>query len=258
MESSPITPGAQALRRGLELLRLLGQHQQDGLRMSDVTYLTGLERSTAHRLLSCLVEEQFAEKDEATKRYRLGIDAMQLGSAAVRKMPLVDQFRPLMQRLARMSGDTVFLVARDGDEALCLHREEGPLPVKVFTIDAGGRRLLGVGAGGLALLAKLPDEEIDEMFIRNRAAYEAAGLGRFALWRAVRETRKKGYSVIVETITTGVVGLGVRLPDSLRVHAALSLGTTTTRFTPQRRIEFSSLLLDALKGIKTGRVRKPG
>lgn len=249
MDIAPMTPGAQALRRGLELLRLLGQHQQHGLRMSDVMRLTGLERSTAHRILSCLVEEQLAEKDETSKRYRLGIDAMQLGSAAVRKMPLVDKFRPVMQRLARMSGDTVFLVVRDGDEVLCLHREEGPLPVKVFTIDVGRRRLLGIGAGGLALLASLPDAEIEDIVSRNQAVYEAAGLSRFAMWRAVRETRKAGYSVIVETITTGVVGLGACLPPSLRVQAAMSLGTTTMRFTPARRAEFSSLLLETLRDV---------
>jgi len=52
-----------------------------------------------------------------------------------------------------MSGDTVFLVIRQGDYCLCLHREEGHFPVKVFTTDVGGRRLLGLGAGGLALIA---------------------------------------------------------------------------------------------------------
>lgn len=250
MEKSSVTPGAQALRRGLELLRLLDQHQQDGVRMSDVMNLTGLERSTAHRLLSCLVEEEFAEKDESTKRYRLGINAMHMGSAAVRKMPLVNRFRPLMQRLARMSGDTVFLVVRDGDEVVCLHREEGPLPVKVFTIDAGHRRLLGIGAGGLALLARLPDEEIEDIFARNQATYKEAGFSRFSLMRAVREVRSAGYAVIVETISAGVVGLGACLPESLRVQAALSLGTTTMRFTRERRMEFKTLLLDAVKEVR--------
>ncbi|MDO8276821.1 MAG: IclR family transcriptional regulator [Burkholderiaceae bacterium] len=251
MDTTPVTPGTQALRRGLELLRLLGQHQQDGVRMSDVMNLTGLERSTAHRLLSCLVDEEFAEKDETSKRYRLGINAMHLGSAVVRKMPLVNRFRPLMQRLARMSGDTVFLVVRDGDEVVCLHREEGPLPVKVFTIDVGRRRLLGIGAGGLALLARLPDDEIEDIFVRNQATYEEAGFNRFSLMRAVREVRSAGYAVIVETISTGVVGLGACLPESLRVQAALSLGTTTMRFTRERHLEFKTLLLDAVQGIKS-------
>lgn len=250
MDDSAHTPGGQALRRGLNLLRLLGQHQHEGMRMSDAIEQAGLERSTAHRLLSCLVEEGFAEKDEATKRYRLGIDAMQLGSAAVRRMPLVGKFRPLMQRLARMSGDSVFLVARDGDEVICLHREEGPYPVKVFTIDVGRRRLLGVGAGGLALMARMPDEEIDDVIRRNRAAYEAAGMTPAILWRAVRDARRTGYAPIVETITPGVAGLGMALPASLRVPAAFSFGTITPRFTPQRRAELAALLAVGIKELE--------
>ncbi|WP_038210971.1 IclR family transcriptional regulator [Xenophilus azovorans] len=253
MDDLPHTPGAQALRRGLHLLRLLAQNQKQGIRMSDAIELAGLERSTAHRLLSCLVEEGFAEKDERSKRYRLGIDAMQLGSAAVRKMPLVDTMRPIMQRLARISGDTVFFVARDGDEVVCLHREEGPYPIKVFTINIGGRRLLGIGAGGLALMAALEDAEIEDVFARNKVAYEAAGLPRATLWRAVRETRKTGSAIIIETITPGVAGLGQTLPPSLRIPAALSFGTITPRFTPARRTELAALLSGAVKELKSKR-----
>ena len=250
MDNSGITPGAQALRRGLELLRLLGQHQQEGLKLSDAIELAGLERSTVHRLLSCLVEEQFAEKDDASKRYRLGIDAMQLGSAAVRRLPLVTTYRPLMQRLARMSGDTVFLMVRDGDEFVCLHREEGPYPVKVLTIKAGERRLLGISAGGLALLASMDDEEIDDVLTRHKADYEAIGLSPAILLREVRETRRQGYASIVETITPGACGLGRTIPSSLKISAAISFGTITTRFTHPRRTELSSRLASAFKDFR--------
>ena len=78
------TAGAQSLRRGLQLLRLLAEHQEDGIRLSEAMAASGLQRSTCHRLLACLVEEQFAERDAGGKVYRLGVDAMQLGFAAMR------------------------------------------------------------------------------------------------------------------------------------------------------------------------------
>src|SRR5690606_24878181 len=135
MDITSSTAGAQSLRRALQLLRLLAEHQEDGLKLSKVITAAGLERSTTHRLLSCLVEERFAERDPESKSYRLGVDAMQLGFASMRRVPLVDSCRALMQKLARMSGDTVFLVIRQGDFSVCLHREEGHFPVKVFTTD---------------------------------------------------------------------------------------------------------------------------
>ncbi|WP_251864592.1 helix-turn-helix domain-containing protein [Achromobacter sp. Marseille-Q4962] len=230
------------MRRALGLLRVLAQHQEEGIDLQGVMNATGLERSTAHRLLSCLLEEQFAERDRGSRRYRLGVDSMQLGFAALRRTPLLDALRPFAQKLARLSGDTVFLVIRQGDYALCLLREAGSFPVKVFTIDQGERRLLGVGAGGLALLAGLPDEEIAALHGRHAAAYAQAGLGLAALLKTARKTRAAGYSEIVDTITPGVSGVGVAFPVSELTSVAFSFGAISSRLDAARRKEMGALL----------------
>ena len=62
------------MRRALNLLRLLAEHHEDGITLTEVLSASGLERSTAHRLLSSLVEERFAERDPDSKAYRLSID----------------------------------------------------------------------------------------------------------------------------------------------------------------------------------------
>lgn len=242
----PTTAGAQSLRRALQLLRLLAQHQEDGIKLTEVMEASGLERSTAHRLLSCLVEEQFAERDPDGKAYRLGIDAMQLGFASMRRVPLVDACRPLMQKLARISGDTVFLVIRQGDYCLCLHREEGHFPVKVFTTDVGGRRLLGLGAGGLALMAALADTEVERIFDRHTTEFDQAGFSRERLLQAVRRTRAAGYADIEDTLTTGVSGVGCTVAASANTLAAISFGAITPRLPPERKREMAQLLMQQL------------
>ncbi len=248
MDETPTTAGAQSLRRALQLLRLLAQHQEDGIKLTDVIAASGLERSTAHRLLSCLVEEQFAERDPDGKAYRLGIDAMQLGFASMRRVPLVDSCRALMQKLARMSGDTVFLVIRQGDYCVCLHREEGHFPVKVFTTDVGGRRLLGVGAGGLALMASLSDAEIDRTLERHAQEYAQAGFTPARMAQAVRQTRKAGYADITDTLTMGVSGVGCTFAASATTLAAISFGAITPRLSAARKKEMAQLLVSQLPG----------
>ena len=199
-----------------------------------------------HRLLSCLVEEQFAERDPVSKAYRLGIDAMQMGFSSMRRVPLVDTYRPLMQKLARMSGDTVFLVIRQGDYCLCLHREEGHFPVKVFTTDIGGRRLLGLGAGGLALMALLDDTEVTRIFERHVAEFAQAGFSRERLLQSVRRTRSAGYADIEDTLTVGVSGVGCTFEASATTLAAISFGAISSRLTPPRRMEMGQLLREQL------------
>lgn len=242
MDTPKTTSGTQSMRRALGLLRLLAQHQEDGIDLQGVIGKSGLERSTAHRLLSCLLEERFAERDPRTRRYRLGVDAMQLGFASLRRTPLLDALRPFAQKLARLSGDTVFLVVRQGDYALCLLREAGSFPVKVFTIDEGERRLLGMGAGGLALMASLPDEAISQLYERHAQAYARAGLTAQSLAKAVKRTRQTGYSEIVDTITPGVSGVGVAFPVSELTWVAFSVGAISSRLDAARRAEMGALL----------------
>jgi len=234
--------GTQSVRRALQILRLLSEHQESGLRAAVVVRLSGLERSTVHRLLACLVEEQFVEREEVGRAYRLGVNAMQLGFASLRHTPLVDTLRPAMQRLARISGDTVFLMTRHGDEALCLHRETGTFPVKAFTIDIGEKRLLGIGAGGLALLAALPDDQIEGVLARNASKFRAIKIDTERLWQHIRTTRRLGHSHTVDTITQGVAGVGKVLPAQSQAQLAISIGAITSRLTPTRRAELARLL----------------
>lgn len=243
------TAGAQSVRRSLELLRLLGEHQQSGVTLTEATHLLDLTRSTTHRLLNTLVEEGFAERDPATKRYRLGIDAMQLGAATRRRLPLVSALLPLMKRLARVSGDTVFLVIREGDEVVCLHREEGAHPIKVFTMNQGSRRVIGIGAGGLALLAALPDEEINVIFRRYTAEFQKVGIDYSTLWRDVRSVRAQGYSRITDRTTQGVSAVGTVVRGTRRIQLAISLATVNARMPAARGVELGELLCNSVSGV---------
>ncbi len=240
------TAGAQSLRRGLQLLRLLAQSQGEGALLGDLVAATGLDRSTAYRLLSCLEEERFAERHPRNKRYRLGLDALQLGAAVAEKAPVVDLVVPVMKKLARLSGDTVFLVVQQGDFTVCLHREEGTFPVRIFTTVPGQRRLLGIGAGGLALMASMPDEVIRDIYNRRSALYAESGMTLAKLGSAIEKARKKGFAEIVDTITTGVSGVGCAFSLPFGASAALSMGAIDSRMHAARRVELGNLLREEL------------
>lgn len=246
MDDPASTLGAQSLRRALQLLRILAREPETGLSLTTLVGESGLTRSTVHRLLSCLVEEHFADRDGLTRNYRLGIESMQLGFASMRGPALVSACKPLMKRLARMAGDTVFLVVRQGDHSVCLHREEGHYPVKVFTTDVGERRLLGIGAGSLGLMAKLTDPEIARIVQRNAAAYSQSGFTLAKMRQAVKRTRESGFAEITDTVTKGVSGVGRTFEASPSTLAALSFGAITSRLPPARRRELGALLAEQL------------
>ena len=110
------------------------------------------------------------------------------------------------------------------------------MSLKVFTTNVGERRLLGIGAGGLALMAALSDDEIARTLERHAAEYA----------QAVRQTRKAGYADITDTITTGVSGVGRTFAASANTLAAISFGAITPRLPAARKKEMAQLLIEQL------------
>src|SRR5689334_19815413 len=77
------TPGAQTLRRGLAILKLLARYQAGGgLGVSDIARKLDLSKATTVRLTRTLMDEQFVAQDSGTRRYQLGPESFAVGLAA--------------------------------------------------------------------------------------------------------------------------------------------------------------------------------
>lgn len=228
--------------KALVLLKQVAMHHDTGLRLTDLIELTGFDKSTVHRQLQSLLEEGFVERVPSTKLYRLGMESMQLGFAANDMAPLVDRFRPLMLRIARISEDTVFLVVRSGDWGVCVHREEGAYPVKVFALEPGNRRLLGVSAVGISILAREDDHVIDQSYARRASAYAKLGFSLERLRSAVRTARRNGYSEMVDVVLDNAAGVGCSIRISAATQVGISIAAIGARMSRERRQELGTLL----------------
>ncbi len=233
-----------SLQRGLHILRLLSQAGPDGQRLSDIADAASLPRPTAHRILRMLAAEGFVEHDAAARRYRLGLTLFLVAARAGAPAALRDLSRPALLRLTASLGETVFLLVHNGYDAVCIDRSAGPLPIRSFTGDIGGRVPLGLGQGSTAILACLPAEEQEEIIHHNLPLiHELGGSDEPILRAEIQRVRKEGYS-IMPGVLPGMAGLGVPVLDREgRAVAALSIGTTTDRLGPER----CRLVADLLK-----------
>lgn len=248
-EKTERVPGAQSAAKALALLKLVGNYHPQGVRLKDLIAETGQDRSTVHRLLACLVDEGFLERAAPSKSYRLGMEAMQLGLMSASMAPVVDRFRPVLQRLARQTGDTIFLIARSGDHSLCLHREEGPYPVKAFVIEPGSRRLLGVSSVGMSILSRLPESEVIAHHRRHEAEYLRLRMSGDKLMRAVGDTRRKGYSEAHDFRTDETNGVGCSFRLSRNSYAGISIAAIQSRMPPQRRQDLARQLMQEARAL---------
>ena len=222
--------GTQSLERGVTLLRLLAAHQRYGLTLTEASTLSGLDISTTQRMLKALVRVRLAVRNP-DKRYGLGMLTFELGLAATQRVALIDELRPVLRNVAGLTGDTAYLVARSGDEAVCLAREEGHFPIRTLILEIGGRRPLGLGAGSLHLLAQFPEDEVEAVIQRNEPYYrEYHQIDAQILREAVREARRVGYGLTHARLTGGVSGVGIALPNfEGRPYAAISIACISSR-----------------------------
>lgn len=209
-------PGAQTLRRGLAILKLLALYPGEGLRISEVGRRLQLAKATAVRLTRTLADEGFVTQDAATRHYRLGPEAYAVGLAAEPAYALQRLAAPLLRSLALETGDWVFFSVRQGHEVICLSRESGHIPYPASALKVGDRHPMGLGAGGVAMLAALPDDEVEQVLAHNAAAiardHPRATLP--VIRALVHETREKGYCLIPGIIVRGYGALGVPLLDA--------------------------------------------
>lgn len=237
--------GVQSLDRAAAVLRCLAMGGGAGRRLSDVMAKTGLGKATTHRLLRSLIRIGFVQQEPSTRLYSLGLEIFTLGAAAANRFDVAEHARPAMRRLAEFSGDTVYLSVRHGAQALCLDRQVGEFPIRTLTLNVGDRRPLGVGAGSLALLAFLPNEEIDRVMgavVPDLALYP--GFDEALVRRLVHDARAAGHAFNDGRLVSGMSAIGVPIINQRReVVAALSIAAITSRMGDDRRAE----LVDAVR-----------
>ncbi|MDB5511929.1 MAG: Transcriptional regulator KdgR [Enterovirga sp.] len=227
--------GVQSIRRASQILSAIARRSPTGLGLSELSRRTGLAHPTARRILKCLIEEQLVTQDTASKRYHLGPLVFELGQCAPHQGALVRLARPALERLSASTGDTVYLTARSGTDAVCLDRIEGTFPIRVVTTGIGDRRPLGVGAVGIAILSRLDESEINSVLHENRFEYERYGLDRTALHEAIWASRQRGYGVSNGLLTPGVAGIGLAITSAGGSPiAGISIASVTDRIFGER------------------------
>lgn len=243
---------AGSLKRGVVLLKLLATAGRKGLALTELATKAQLPHPSAHRVLGQLVAEKLAVHSAETRRYRLGPLAFELGVAGSTMHDIRDLCDGAMSELARETGDTVYLVVRSGFDAVCMHRREGEFPIRALVLEVGSRRPLGVGAGGLAILAAIPDEERAEIIERVAPSLPAFGkLTAQDLAEACQLSREEGSAVIQNRVSLGVRAVGVAFHDSMgQAVGALSVAALTQRINQRRTQQIAGLLRKATQEVE--------
>jgi len=227
------------------------------LRFIDLVRRSGLSQTTVHRMIAALSAHGFIEQDGPGARHVLGMRLAGWAFTAGNRFGLAEVARPILHALCDATEDTVYLTLRSGDMAICVSRIEGTFPVRALVVKPGDRRVLGLGAGSVALLAFLRDRaEIERLLAlpEQQAGRAARGVAEARVRQWIEASRRDGYTLVHDLVPgTSGIGLPILGPAGDPV-AALSLAAIPCRLEPPRLAEVLRLAKSATADIE-GRMR---
>jgi DNA-binding IclR family transcriptional regulator len=224
-----------------------------------ITRDLGLPNSSAHQLLLNVTQRGFAEYDDVTRTYRLGVRVWELGQAYNQAADLPALSQPLMDALVQTVGETVQLGRLDGTEEVHIAVSETWHPVKLYSV-VGLRLPAHVTGIGKALLSGLTDEQI-------RSLYSGMELKRFtdktitnveALIAAVDKIRRRGQAEDNEEYAVGCRCFARPIRDADgAVIAAMSVSVPTPRYSPALGVLILKSLASTVREVEAKLGRLP-
>lgn len=235
--------GAQAALRAVRLLKLFTIERPE-LTLAELSKLSGLNKTTTHRLLRALQSEGLVERNGVSSAYSLGAGLMALGVQALASSDLRRRVRPLLKSLASDSGETATLEVPIEDSMLILDEVTGRHVVGAVG-NVGTRWPLHATSTGKAVMA-FDDRGLERLPARLRALTARTLTDRDAFTPEFIDIRRRGYAVTVDELEDGFTAVATVIRSPLGdVQGALSIGGPTRRLTPKKRAELGATLCKA-------------
>lgn len=216
----------QALHLVLDVLESLERGERG---VSDIARDLGVAKSNVHKILRNLEERGYVRGRD--HRYGLGLRLWQLGATAVSGLGLRQVALPTMEKLTELTGEGTLLSVYDRGDVTYLEKVNSPQPV-ITTTTIGGRSPAFCSATGKAILAWLPDDEVEAALAGPLERFNDVTVTDPVLIRQdLADVRRRGFAVNHGAWRGEIHGVAAPIRDySGKVIAALGIAGPAFRF----------------------------
>lgn len=241
---------SQTVMKALTVLEYIAEQGRE-MGVNEVARGLKMDSSTTYRLMATLNVRGYLRQDRDTNKYRIGPRVLLLYSAMQDVLELRRLALPHLNRLVEETGETGHLLALQGAEGVYIERVDSPQTVRMVSY-VGKQELLHCSSVGKAILAHLPEDEVDWII-------EVRGLPRItentitdpaALKEQLREVRELGYAIDDMEGEESVRCVGAPIFDLTgKPIAAISVAAPAYRTGFDRLKAFAPLVIDAARSI---------
>ena len=239
------------VRKAFEILSYF-RLNPDGMSLGELSQLTAINRSTAHRLLAQLHAVGCLER-VGRGRYRIGQALFHLGLLARQPLELRTACDPAMSKLAYETGETINLAVLDHTEILILHVIESAHEFRMAG-KVGRRQPFYLTALGKGIAAFLPPESLEMLLQNLPKPLESRAPNSIRDLNLLREdldrTRERGFSVDNEEVVAGVRAVAAPIfKGTGEVKASISLSAPASRIPEERFASIASSIIRAADSV---------
>lgn len=202
----------QSVERAAAILEVIAQ-QGGAAPLWQIAELAGIGKTTAHNILRTLDHLGYVARRPGDIRYYLGGRILNLARIAGNDGATRARLRPVLEAVARRTGQTVWLAVPGGDEATYLDIVDERHPEREVS-RAPFREALEGSAVGLIFLAFVPG-------MAKRLARGPGGVADPLLMAQISETRVRGYALDLENYHSGINGVAIPWRENGEVVASL-------------------------------------
>lgn len=234
------------VQKAMGLLAEIGYSEQP-LRLADLVVRSELSKTVCFRLVATLEGEGMLMRDQSGAGYSLGLKFIELAGRSLAGNKLRSRAVPVMDEIARRTGDSVLLFVPTKLVAMCIERRDGDAPVRPSGVDIGGCLQLNTGGAPLAILSYLPQAE-RERFLKGALPKPTSRsvADRIQLAKRITQVRRLGYAVGDEDAIEYVVAVGAPIfGHGQQLLGALSVGGIKPRYTARKIQEVTAIVCEA-------------
>ncbi len=243
--------GTQSIERAILLLCELATHGQFGWGLGDLAARCGLDRSTTHRILACLVRERMVAQRDSNRHYVPGPLIFELGMAIPAYAEFQSACRMPLVRLSKRYGTKSVVYLRSGMDWVCI-ASAGQAVYGGTILEVGMRRPLLSSVGGAAILLALPSQEARAIVTRNKRQMRRRGdASILRLENMLRRSETLGYAFNQNEVSRGTHSFGVAMRDPAgRVFGSLAIGGRAVDLPASRAQEIITEMREEVRRIE--------
>jgi len=228
----------------LELLEYICSSPQKDFSLSELSNTFQVNKATMHRMLRVLAARGYLRQDEKTGRYLLNWKLLELGAQVTAKFGLLEIASPIMENLARATGETVNLAVLYDKKVVYIHKVESTHFLRT-DLRVGIAVPSYCSALGKAMLAWYEEDQLEMILDPNDfTSFTPSTITDLeTLKKELRQIRKRGYAVDREEYIPGITCVAAPINNrQQKVLAAISVAGPSLRIPEDKIVAVGELV----------------